>query len=77
MTDWKKLTRRNQPLEGTRVLVCNGVNEWVTHWKPGLMSETAKFPVTHYTLVDRPYERVSQNCAESSVVTWKTKGVLT
>lgn len=39
----------DQPSLGEQVLVYNGVHLWLTGWKPGLVREDLRFPVTHWS----------------------------
>ena len=45
------------PALGDQVVVYNGVHLWLTGWKPGLLREDVKYPVTHWARpVGLPYE---------------------
>jgi hypothetical protein len=46
------------PEPGEPIVAVNAINTWVTTWKPGLLLGT--HPVTHYAILERPYEATHQ-----------------
>ncbi len=56
--DWKPITA-NAPKEGETVIVYNGIRALVTHFKLGLCSTLAQYPMTHYAPLELPYAPIT------------------